>query len=81
MESQPRTSGGAEGRSSDDIVYELADTVINSIITFISLEDANIFMFKVNFFYTTQSCCYKLLLSDCLFFILQVFRENLTQYI
>lgn len=47
MESQPRTSGGAEGKSSDDIVYELADTVINSILTFISTEDANIHMFKV----------------------------------
>lgn len=47
MESQPRTSGGTEGRSSDEIVYELADNVINSIITFISTEDANVFMFKV----------------------------------
>lgn len=47
MESQPRTSVGAEGKSSDDIVYELADSVINTIITFISTEDANIYMFKV----------------------------------
>lgn len=47
MESQPRASGGAEGKSSDDIVYELADTVINSIKTFISTEEANIHMFKV----------------------------------
>lgn len=48
MESQPRASGGTEGRSSDDIVYELADFVIHSIITFISTEDANVHMFKVN---------------------------------
>lgn len=47
MESQPRTTGGGEGKSTDDIVYDLADTVISSIIKLISTEDANIFMFKV----------------------------------
>lgn len=47
MESQPRSSVSAEGKSSDDIVFELADNVINTIITFISTEDANIYMFKV----------------------------------
>lgn len=51
MESQPRSSGGTEGKSSDEIVYELADVVINSITTFISTEDANIFMFKVKISY------------------------------
>lgn len=48
MESQPRSSVGVEGKSSDDIVYELADSVINTIITSISTEDANIYMFKVS---------------------------------
>ncbi|CAH1180440.1 unnamed protein product [Phaedon cochleariae] len=46
MESQPRAAGGSVGRSSDDIVYELADVVIASIIPKISTEDANIYLFK-----------------------------------
>ncbi|XP_023013028.2 dynein heavy chain at 16F isoform X2 [Leptinotarsa decemlineata] len=46
MESQPRAAGGSEGRSSDDIVYELADSVINDIVPKITTEDANIYLFK-----------------------------------
>lgn len=48
MESQPRTSGGTEGKSSDDIVYELADMVIGSIIERIKTDDANLHLFKVS---------------------------------
>lgn len=47
LQSQPRSAGGAEGKSSDDIVYDLADAVINVIITKISTDDANLNLFKV----------------------------------
>lgn len=47
MESQPRASSGSEGKSSDDIVYELAEMVISSIIPKIQTEEVNLNMFKV----------------------------------
>ncbi|XP_076263714.1 dynein heavy chain at 16F [Rhynchophorus ferrugineus] len=46
MESQPRSEGGGEGKSSDEIVYELADNVINAVITKIPMDDVNIYLFK-----------------------------------
>lgn len=47
MECQPRSDGGGEGKSSDEIVYELADSVINAIIPQIQQEEVNIYLFKV----------------------------------
>ncbi|ERL87542.1 hypothetical protein D910_04933 [Dendroctonus ponderosae] len=46
MECQPRSDGGGEGKSSDEIVYELADSVINAIIPQIQSEEVNIYLFK-----------------------------------
>ncbi|KAJ8943600.1 hypothetical protein NQ318_006602 [Aromia moschata] len=46
MESQPRASGGTEGKSSDDIVYDLAETVIAAIMQKIPMDDANVKLFK-----------------------------------
>ncbi|KAG5888365.1 hypothetical protein JTB14_033502 [Gonioctena quinquepunctata] len=45
MESQPRTAAVAEGKSSDEIVYELAEDVLNDIIPKISTDDAKITLF------------------------------------
>lgn len=50
MESQPRASGGKEGRSSDEIVYELSEMVINSIIQVIKTDEANQALFRVSYF-------------------------------
>lgn len=60
MESQPRTSAGTEGRSSDDIVYELADSVINSVITKIITDEAHLSLFKVG---TWKNLLYKRLFN------------------
>ncbi|CAH1962386.1 unnamed protein product [Acanthoscelides obtectus] len=46
MESQPRAAGGGEGTSSEEIVFHLADTIIDSVLTKISTDEANINMFK-----------------------------------
>ncbi|CAH1104335.1 unnamed protein product, partial [Psylliodes chrysocephalus] len=46
MESQPRAGGGETGRSVDEIVFELADAVINTIATNLSLDNCNVFMYK-----------------------------------
>ncbi|RZC39366.1 dynein heavy chain 6, axonemal, partial [Asbolus verrucosus] len=46
LESQPQASGGAEGQQTDDIVYELADLVTDSILRKIQTEEANVNMFK-----------------------------------
>lgn len=50
MESQPRAGGGETGRSVDEIVFELADAVINTIATNLSLDNCNVFMYKVRSF-------------------------------
>lgn len=47
MASQPSTSGGAEGKSSDEIVFELADVIIEAILPKISTDEANPHLFKV----------------------------------
>ncbi|XP_050519336.1 dynein axonemal heavy chain 6 [Diabrotica virgifera virgifera] len=46
MECQPRTGGGVEGRSSDDIVYDLAEGILTYIIKKIPTEHVNAYMFK-----------------------------------
>lgn len=48
MESQPSSGGGGEGVSTDDIVYELAETIIATILTKIPDEEFNIHLFKVH---------------------------------
>lgn len=47
MESQPRASGGTEGKSSDEIVFELSEMVIASILEVIKFDDAHQALFKV----------------------------------
>ncbi|XP_057658316.1 dynein axonemal heavy chain 6 isoform X1 [Diorhabda carinulata] len=46
VDCQPRASGSAEGRSSDDIVYELAEGILNSVIPKIPTDDVNVHMYK-----------------------------------
>ena len=71
MESQPRSEGGSEGKSSDEIVYELADGVINTILTKIQTEEVNIYMFKVKkygsfYIYNNNKSHYrKMIKVDC----------------
>ncbi|XP_060520964.1 dynein axonemal heavy chain 6 [Cylas formicarius] len=48
MECQPRSEIGAEGKSRDQIVYELADRVIKTIQPKILTDDVNIYMFKID---------------------------------
>lgn len=47
MDIQPRESAGVEGKSSDDIVYELSDMIISRILTKIDREQARISAIKV----------------------------------
>jgi dynein heavy chain len=47
MESQPHTAGGGDGHHTDDIVFELANLVTDSIMTKIKTDEANVNMFKV----------------------------------
>lgn len=65
MESQPRASGGETGKSSDDIVYELADMVINTILTKIQTDEANINLFKVNLYKKTHYALGSHLITKC----------------
>ena len=44
---QPRELTGIAGKSSDEIVYELADTIIEKILTVINKEEARMSLFKV----------------------------------
>ncbi|KAF2878695.1 hypothetical protein ILUMI_27474 [Ignelater luminosus] len=46
MESQPRSAGGTEGKSSDEIVYELAEGVINAILTVITTDETHPNLYK-----------------------------------
>ncbi|XP_044766447.1 dynein axonemal heavy chain 6 [Coccinella septempunctata] len=46
LESQPRTAGGGTGKSSDEIVYELADYVIEQILTKIDTDEINPYLLK-----------------------------------
>lgn len=46
LECQPRASAGAEGRSSDDIVYEFAEGILDSVIPNIPTDDVNVHMYK-----------------------------------
>lgn len=50
MDCQPRTSGGTEGKSQDDIVFGIAQTIMNSIIKRIYNEDPFVGLYKVLFF-------------------------------
>ncbi|XP_030757620.1 dynein heavy chain 6, axonemal-like [Sitophilus oryzae] len=45
-DSQPQLETGIEGIAADDIVYDLAENIINSILKQISMEDVNIYLFK-----------------------------------
>ena len=51
MESQAKISTGGEGKSSDDIVSELSEVIVNSIITVVSTEDAQPSLFTVLQYY------------------------------
>uniref|UniRef100_A0A1B6CU24 AAA+ ATPase domain-containing protein n=1 Tax=Clastoptera arizonana TaxID=38151 RepID=A0A1B6CU24_9HEMI len=48
MDIQPRESAGVEGKSSDDIVYELSDTIISRIITKIDKDQARASIIKLD---------------------------------
>lgn len=47
MDCQPRTGGGTEGKSSDDIVYEIADSVQKALLKRIYNEDPFVGLYKV----------------------------------
>lgn len=68
MESQPQTSGGAEGQQTDTIVFDLANLVTDSILPRILTDEANINMFKVRGFLYLNSHKIELIL----FFLLLV---------
>lgn len=47
MEVQPRESAGAEGKSSDEIAYELADMIKERIMTKIDPDEAHPILVRV----------------------------------
>ena len=56
LDIQPRVSSGGDGRSNDDIVYELADSILEKLMDKLDIEQANAELFKVRdtiFFPTT----------------------------
>lgn len=54
MESQPRSAGGVEGKSSDEIVFELAEGVINAILKVISTEEAHPKLYQVIIYFVCK---------------------------
>ncbi|XP_074661680.1 dynein axonemal heavy chain 6-like [Tubulanus polymorphus] len=46
LEVQPRMSSGTSGKSNDDIVYELADSILEKLMDKLDLEEANQEMFE-----------------------------------
>lgn len=60
MESQPRASGGTEGKSSDDIVFELSEMVKNTIMDVIKTDEAQPALFKVSVVILSELFKYKI---------------------
>ena len=45
---QPRLSSGGGGKSNDDIVYELAESILEKVIDKLDIEEANSEMFETD---------------------------------
>lgn len=56
LESQPRMASGDSGKSSDDIVYELSDTIMEAIAKKIECDDTYPALFKVIFLFVKLIC-------------------------
>ena len=48
LDMQPRTGGSAGGKSSDEIVYELAESILDKLMDKLDLEEARQDMFEVS---------------------------------
>ena len=47
LEVQPRLSSGGSGKSNDDIVYELADSILGKLPDILDMDTAHKDLFKV----------------------------------
>ena len=50
LEVQPRLGGGGGGKSNDDIVYELAESILEKIMAKLDIDNAKQEMFDVSFY-------------------------------
>ena len=48
LDVQPRMSSGGTGKSNDDIVYELADSILGKLMDKLDIDQANQEMFEVS---------------------------------
>lgn len=48
LEVQPRAGGGGSGKSSDDIVKELAESILEKLLFKLDMDDAESSMFKLD---------------------------------
>jgi dynein heavy chain len=46
LDVQPRLSSGSSGKSNDEIVYELADSILSKLLDKLDIEQANPLMFE-----------------------------------
>ena len=51
LEIQPRLGGGGGGKSNDEIVYELADSIMGKLTEKLDIDDAKQHLFEVNRIY------------------------------
>lgn len=47
LDMQPRVTGGGSGKSSDDIVYELAARILDQVVDKLDMEEARADMLEV----------------------------------
>ena len=52
LDMQPRLGSGGSGKSNDDIVYELADSILEKLMDKLDLEAGKQEMFEVGTFFT-----------------------------
>ena len=50
LEVQPRLASGGSGKTSDEIVYELAESILGKLPDILDMETAHKDLFKVNSF-------------------------------
>lgn len=55
LDMQPRVSGGGSGKSSDDIVFEMAARTLDQLLDKLDIEEAKPDMFEVSSFFTNYN--------------------------
>ncbi len=60
LDVQPRLASSGGGKTSDEIVYELADSILAKIPDKFDIDQALPEMFEVNFFILYDACMHKI---------------------